>query len=34
VLETLEGEGFPEELHGREGWRSILLVGAGWVEES
>jgi hypothetical protein len=23
-----------EGLRGREGWRSILLGGAGWVEES
>jgi hypothetical protein len=35
VLEALEkGEGLPEGLRGREGWRSILLGGTGWVEES
>jgi hypothetical protein len=31
---ALEGEGLPEGLCGREGWRSILLGGAIWVEES
>jgi hypothetical protein len=30
---ALEGERLLEGLHGREGWRSILLGGAGWVEE-
>jgi hypothetical protein len=35
VLEALEKEeGQPEGLHGREGWRSILLGGIGWVEQS
>jgi hypothetical protein len=35
VLEALEkGEGLSEGLCGREGWRSILLGGTGWVEES
>jgi hypothetical protein len=35
VLEALEKrEGLPEGLRGREGWRSILLGGTGWVEES
>jgi hypothetical protein len=30
MLETLEkGEGLPEGLRGREGWRSILLGGTG-----
>jgi hypothetical protein len=34
VLEALEkGEGLTEGLRGREGWRSILLDGIGWVEE-
>jgi hypothetical protein len=32
VLEALEkGEGLPKGLCGREGWRSILLGGIGWV---
>jgi hypothetical protein len=35
VLEALEkGEGLPEGLCGREGWRFILLGSIGWVEES
>jgi hypothetical protein len=35
VLEALEkGEELPEGLRGREGLRSILLGGTGWVEES
>jgi hypothetical protein len=36
VLEALEnkGEGLTEGLHGREGWKSSLLGGTGWVEES
>jgi hypothetical protein len=35
VLEALEkGEGLPEGLRVREEWRSILLGGIGWVEES
>jgi hypothetical protein len=29
-----KGEGLPEGLHGREGWRSILSGGTSWVEES
>ena len=34
MLEALEkGEGLPEGLRGREGWRSILLGGESWVEE-
>jgi hypothetical protein len=35
MLEALEkGDRLPEGLHCREGWRSILLGGTGWVEES
>jgi hypothetical protein len=35
VLEALEkGEGLPEGLRDKEGWRSILLGGTSWVEES
>jgi hypothetical protein len=35
VLEALDkGEVLLEELCGREGWRSILSDGRGWVEES
>jgi hypothetical protein len=35
MLKALEkGGGLLEGLHGREGWRSILLDGTGWVEES
>jgi hypothetical protein len=34
MLEALEkGKGLPEGLCGREGVRSILLGGKGWVEE-
>jgi hypothetical protein len=29
-----EGEGLPEGLCGREGWKFILSGGTGWVEES
>jgi hypothetical protein len=29
-----KGEGLPEGLHGREGWRSILLGDTSWGEES
>jgi hypothetical protein len=31
---SLDGEGLPEGLRGREGWKSILLGGSGWVEKS
>jgi hypothetical protein len=35
MLKALEKEeGMPEGLHDREGWRSILLGGTEWVEES